>query len=119
MQYDLRLTDGEVLDPAGGLLWSANARVVGGEAASRIGDDGMDRGARAAQIHADLKEALPPLAPLESLRIQLDDRALFLERWRTLLGGVIERARARGDRPAQTARPHGRPWKGCGVRHAR
>jgi penicillin amidase len=74
------------------LLWSANTRVVGGEAASRIGDDGMDRGARAAQIHADLQEAAPPLAPLTSLRIELDDRALFLERWRALLGQAIESA---------------------------
>jgi penicillin amidase len=82
----------QVLDPAEGLLWSANARVVGGEAASRIGDDGMDRGARAAQIHADLQEAAPPLAPLTSLRIELDDRALFLERWRALLGQAIESA---------------------------
>jgi penicillin amidase len=102
-----------VLDPAEGLLWSANARVVGGEAASRIGDDGMDRGARAAQIHADLEEAPPPLAPLESLRIQLDDRAVFLERWRALLGQVIERALERGnDRSAAAAQAVLVRWSG-------
>jgi len=102
----------QVLDPAEGLLWSANARVVGGEAASRIGDDGMDRGARAAQIHADLEAALPPLTPLASLRVQLDDRALFLERWRTLLGKVIERARDRGDRSAVAAQEVLARWSG-------
>jgi penicillin amidase len=84
----------QVLDPAEGLLWSANARVVGGDAARVIGDDGMDRGARASQIHADLLAAPRPLAPLSSLHIQLDDRAAFLERWRALLGEVIELAQS-------------------------
>jgi penicillin G amidase len=102
----------QMLDPAEGLLWSANARVVGGEAASRIGADGLDRGARAAQIHADLEAALPPLAPLASLRIQLDDRAAFLERWRTLLGRVIERARDRGDPSAAAAQEVLARWSG-------
>jgi penicillin amidase len=101
-----------VLDPTEGLLWSANARVIGGEAASRIGDDGMDRGARAAQIHADLRAMRTPLTPLASLRIQLDDRALFLERWRTLLGKVIERARDRGDRSAVAAQEALAGWSG-------
>jgi penicillin amidase len=87
----------QVLDPAEGLLWSANARVVGGSAALLIGDDGMDRGARAAQIHADLRAAPRPLGPVDSLHIQLDDRAIFLERWRGLLAQVIEHAQSQGD----------------------
>jgi penicillin amidase len=85
-----------VLDPPDGLLWSANARVVGGNDAGLIGDDGMDRGARAAQIKADLHEARGPYTPLSSLSIQLDDRALFLERWRALMIEVVERVRTRG-----------------------
>ncbi len=83
-----------LLDPPQGLLWSANARVVGGEFAALIGDDGMDRGARAAQIHTDLAAVSHPFAPADSLGIQLDDRALFLERWRALAVQVVERARA-------------------------
>jgi penicillin G amidase len=89
------LSPGEVpriLDPAEGLLWSANARVVGGDAARLIGDDGMDRGARAAQIHADLLATPQPLGPLASLHVQLDDHARFLERWRALLGQVSAHA---------------------------
>jgi penicillin amidase len=101
-----------VLDPAAGLLWSANARVIGGDAARLIGDDGMDRGARAAQIHADLEAAPRPMAPLASLQVQLDDRAAFLERWRVLLGQVIEHARARGDRPAAAAGEVLARWSG-------
>ena len=98
----------QVLDPPDGLLWSANARVLGGSAAALIGNDGMDRGARAAQIEADLREAPAPFTPRSSLSIQLDDRALFLERWRTLMVDVVERAarprRARSGRGARGAR---------------
>jgi penicillin amidase len=102
----------QLLDPAEGFVWSANARVVGGDAARLIGDDGMDRGARAAQIHADLRAAPRPLSPLDSLAIQLDDRAVFLERWRTLLGQVIERVQVQGDPSAARARDVLPRWSG-------
>ena len=86
-----------VVDPQSGLLWSANARVIGGDAALAIGDDGMDRGARASQIRDDLRQERRPITPAMSLAVQLDDRALFLERWRTLLDQLLERAQASGD----------------------
>jgi len=101
-----------VIDPAAGLLWSANARVVGGAPAQLIGDDGMDRGARAAQILADLKGAPQPFTPAVSLAVQLDDRAAFLERWRSLLGEVIEQARARGGHEHDAAREVLAGWSG-------
>jgi len=85
-----------ILDPPGGLLWSANARVTGGAAAGRIGDGGMDRGARAQQIHADLLAISAPVTPAASLGIQLDDRALFLARWRELLSGLLGRQESAG-----------------------
>jgi len=106
-----------IMDPPGGLLWSANARVVGGTAALLIGDDAMNRGARGAQIHADLQQAPRPVTPAASLAVQLDDRALFLERWRALLGEVIEHARA-GARRAGGLQDHAaardtlRTWSG-------
>ncbi len=100
------------IDPAAGLLWSANARVVGGTAAELIGDDGMDRGARAAQILADLKSAPQPFTPAASLAVQLDDRACFLERWRSLLGEVIERARTHGGHEHDAAREVLAAWSG-------
>jgi penicillin G amidase len=102
----------QLLDPAEGLLWSANARVVGGDAARRIGDDGMDRGTRAAEIHSDLRAAPRPLGPLASLQIQLDDRAVFLERWRALVSQVIERAQSQGDPSAARARDVLARWSG-------
>jgi penicillin amidase len=101
-----------VLDPADGLLWSANARVVGGSEAALIGDDGMDRGARAAQIKSDLYNAQSPFSPLSSLAIQLDDRASFLERWRGLMSEVVERARAAGARDQDDAHGVLARWSG-------
>jgi penicillin amidase len=101
-----------VLDPLDGLLWSANARVVGGNDSALIGDDGMDRGARAAQIKADLYDARPAFTPLSSLSIQLDDRAVFLERWRALMSVAIEQARTRGDPGADAAHDVLARWSG-------
>ncbi len=92
-----------ILDPRDGLLWSANARVIGGDGALLIGDDGMDRGARAGQIREDLRAAPVPFSPRDSLGIALDDRALFLARWRTLASQLIERARAAGNRDHDAA----------------
>lgn len=85
-----------IVDPEAGRLWSANARVVDGDAERVIGNDeavigaGYDLGARAGQIRDDLLALQQPARPLDMLGIQLDDRALFLERWRTLLMGILD-----------------------------
>lgn len=102
----------QVTDPPDGLLWSANARVVGGAAAAAIGDDGMDRGSRAAQIHADLRSAAQPFTAAASLAIQLDDRAMFLERWKALLTEVIDRSRAAGSHDHDAAHDTLIAWSG-------
>ncbi len=69
----------------GDQLWTANNRVVGGPALALLGDGGYEAPARARQIRDDLT-ALPAKArPADVLGVQLDDRALFLERWRTVL----------------------------------
>jgi penicillin amidase len=79
----------QIIDPANGLIWTANARVVGGEMLALIGDGGYDLGARARQIRDDL---LAVESPNESamLGVQLDDRAVFLERWRGLLLELLD-----------------------------
>jgi penicillin amidase len=73
-----------IVDPPSGLLWTANARVIGGEALAKLGDGGYALGARARQIRDDLR-ALPLTDEGGMLEVQLDDRALFLQRWRELL----------------------------------
>jgi len=84
-----------IVDPPSGRLWTANARVVDGAALAIIGDDGYDLGARAGQIRDDLM-AIERATPRDMLAVQLDDRALFLERWRALLGDALTDAAVAG-----------------------
>jgi penicillin amidase len=73
-----------VVDPPSGRIWTANARVVGGDKLAKVGVGGYDLGARQGQIRDDLL-ATPKAGEDDMLGIQLDDRALFLERWQKLL----------------------------------
>ena len=73
-----------IVDPPGGQIWTANARVVDGAWLARLGDGGYNLGARAGQIRDDLR-ALDHPGERDMLAVQLDDRALFLARWRQLL----------------------------------
>ncbi|MFT3762239.1 MAG: penicillin acylase family protein [Pseudoxanthomonas sp.] len=71
-------------NPAQHRLWSANNRVLDGEGLATVGDGGYVLGARARQIRDDLF-ARDRFSEKDLLAIQLDDRALFLERWWKLL----------------------------------
>lgn len=78
-----------VIDPPDGIIWSANARVVGGEMLETIGDGGYALGARARQIREDLS-VLENATEADMLAVQLDDRAVFLDRWRGLLLELLD-----------------------------
>jgi penicillin amidase len=73
-----------VVDPSSGRIWTANNRVADLATLGQVGDGGYNLGARAKQIRDSLY-ALNAATPADFLAIQLDDRALFLERWRGLL----------------------------------
>jgi penicillin amidase len=77
-----------VVDPPSGRIWTANARVVGGDKLAKVGVGGYDLGARQGQIRDDLL-GTAKAGEDDMLRIQLDDRALFLERWQKLLLEVL------------------------------
>jgi penicillin amidase len=92
-----------IVDPASGRIWTANARVateprqqalIGGDLTA-LGVE-YDLGARAGQIRDDLLALNGSLKPADMLRIQLDDRALFLERWRVLLLSTLDAAATNG-----------------------
>jgi len=85
-----------IVNPESGRIWTANARVVDGEALAIIGDGGYDLGARARQIRDGLF-ARERLAPEDMLAIQYDDRALYLTPWRELLLEVLSDAAVAGD----------------------
>ncbi|HEX4974007.1 MAG TPA: penicillin acylase family protein, partial [Steroidobacteraceae bacterium] len=87
-----------VVDPASGRLWTANARTIDVDTWVKfLGDGGYDLGARAAQIRDDLL-ALQTATSKDMLAIQLDDRALFLTRWRDMFLGLLDAA-ALADHP--------------------
>ncbi|MDO8795599.1 MAG: penicillin acylase family protein [Vicinamibacterales bacterium] len=77
-----------VVDPVDGRLWTANARVVDGAMLELIGDGSYEIGSRARIIRERLR-AKERFEPRDLLAIQLDDSALFLERWRALLLGSL------------------------------
>jgi penicillin amidase len=73
-----------IVEPPDGRIWTANARVVDGPMLAVVGDGGYDLGARAGQIRDGLRR-LDRATERDMLSVQLDDRALFLSRWRELL----------------------------------
>ena len=77
-----------VINPGSGLVWTANARVIEGEALGHIGASGYVLGARARQIRDGLV-SLRGASLDDMLAIQLDDRALLQQRWRDLLLGAL------------------------------
>ena len=73
-----------IVDPADGRLWTANSRMVGGAALKILGNGGYDLGARAMQIRDDLR-AKDKFDERALHDIALDHRAVFLQRWRSML----------------------------------
>jgi penicillin G amidase len=70
-----------VVDPPDGRLWTANARTVDGDMLTAIGDGGYTDGIRAWMIHDRLK-TLDTADERALFDVQLDDRSIFLDRWR-------------------------------------
>jgi len=101
-----------IVNPAVGRIWTANNRVVDAAALALIGDGGFDLGARARQIRDDLL-AIPLATEADMLAVQLDDRALFLARWRELLLGLLSpEALAGNPRRAELREVVERDWTG-------
>ena len=69
-----------VIDPPSGRLWTANARVVSGPMLAIMGEGNYPLGARAKQIREGLF-AKEKFSAADLMDIQLDNRAVFLERW--------------------------------------
>lgn len=78
-----------IIDPPGQRLWTANGRVLDGAELQVVGDGGYDLGARGAQIR-DALQARASFTEHDLLAIQLDDRAVFLQRWHGLLRQVVD-----------------------------
>ena len=92
-----------VIDPPSGQIWTANARVVEGEALGLLGDGSYEVGSRARVIR-DRLAAKDRFTAADLLDIQLDTRATFLERWKDLLVGVLSPAAVEGHPQRQALR---------------
>ncbi len=79
-----------VLNPPHGRIWTANARVMGGEALQTLGFGYYALGARARQLRDRLFE-LSAADETAMRELQMDHRALFMMRWRDLLSEAIAR----------------------------
>ena len=73
-----------IVDPPSGRIWTANARVVGGDMLAKLGDGSYEVGSRATIIHRRL-EAKDRFTKQDLLSIQMDTSADFLGRWRELI----------------------------------
>ena len=78
-----------LVDPASHRLWTANSRVVDEATLATVGNGGYDLGARGRQIR-DLLATQAHFDEHDLLAIQLDDRAVFLQRWWVLLHETAE-----------------------------
>ncbi len=97
-----------LVDPPEHRLWTANTRVVDGDALATAGDGGYDLGARARQIRDGLF-ARDTFSERDLLAIQLDDRAVLMERWWKLLRQTVEHS----DDPAlKRLEAASRQWQG-------
>lgn len=76
------------IDLAAGRLATANQRLLGGDELDLLGDGGYDDAYRGRQIRDGLA-TLERATPRDLLAIALDDRALFLQRWRDLALRVL------------------------------
>lgn len=100
-----------VVDPPDGRLWTANARVVGGEMATRIGDGGYADGIRAWMIRERLVQH-DTIDERGLFDIQLDDRAVYLDRWRALLLRTLAAASPSDGPRAEARRLLSEAWTG-------
>lgn len=114
-RWDGWLADGDIprsVDPASGRIWSANQRMVGGADLERLGHgSNYVLGARAGQIRDGLF-AVEKAGPADMLRIQLDDRAPFLERWQKLLLATLTPEALAADPRRRELRSFAEQWGG-------
>jgi penicillin G amidase len=101
-----------VVDPPDGRLWTANARAVDGVMLDAIGDGGYTDGIRAWMIRDRLK-TIDTADERALFDMQLDDRSLFLDRWRDVFLQTLD-ARAVAGSPlrAEAARLVRDQWSG-------
>ena len=96
-----------IVNPEDNYLWTANARVASGTDYAKIGDGGLAFGARAKQIENNLNQ-VSIASENDLFKIQLDNKATFLSRWRKILLNNVEAK----DELTKKALTHIENWSG-------
>ena len=78
----------KIYNPKMGRVWTANNRILGKPGSDLLGTEGFRNGIRAFQIRKKLY-AQDKSNAKDMLAIQLDDEALFFERWQKLLINLL------------------------------
>ena len=93
-----------IVSPEGGRIWTANAPVVDGAMLATIGEGGYADGIRARLIRDRLLK-MERATPADMLSVQLEDSALYLERWRALILDTLQAQLPQYGGPGLQSRP--------------
>lgn len=96
-----------IYNPPSHRIWTANARTMDGEFLELMGDGGYALGARQQQIRDNLL-GRDHFTEQDLLDIQLDDRAVFLQRWQQQLSALLDSVEGYDEVRAQVAQWGGR-----------
>jgi penicillin amidase len=86
-----------IINPASGVIVTANNRIVSGDELVMLGDGGYDPGARARQIREGLLSA-GAIDYDAIMRVHLDDRAILMAGWRDMALTALKTAPATRER---------------------
>jgi penicillin amidase len=88
-----------IMDPPQHYLWTANNRCLGGEWAFLLGKTGFLNGVRAYQIQKKLR-GLEQITPAHMLDMQMDNEAIFFDRWQRLMLDLLNSSNKTDSRQA-------------------
>ena len=101
-----------IIEPRSGRIWTANARGLDAQTwMGFLGEGTYDLGARAGQIRDDLF-ALERASGADMVAVQLDDRALLLNRWRDLLLDLLNAKTRAATKDRERAQRLVKQWSG-------
>ncbi|WP_298771750.1 penicillin acylase family protein [uncultured Shewanella sp.] len=80
----------QLINPNEGRIWLANQRVASGDMLTLLGHGRYVSGARAKQIKQGLYALQSDVIEADMAQIQLDERALFLQRWHQKMLNVLQ-----------------------------
>ena len=109
-----------ILYPKNGYFSSSNERLFGEERLAVLGDGGYEAPHRGRQVQADMAAAVVrgALVPRDLLAVQLDERALYLSRYRDLLVETLSKPGAASTEQRQQLLKVAKEWDGRATAHS-